>query len=632
MPGQPSMTATALTGVDSRRRTASFPALYALLIAVALLALALIDDAARGGWSGAGTFFWIDLLAIFLPGAWRLCFGSCGPGERMRILLILGLGLYVVKILHSPSQFTFHDELVTWRSVQDLGATNRLFTANPIVKAFPLYPGIDLAALAINRVSGLPLFPSGLVVIAVARMVAIVALYQMFRFATGSARAAGIAALVYIANPNFVFFDGQFSYESFALPLAIMVIAIVARALATAERPQRWALTGIATLLAVAVAPSHHITSYALALGMLVWTLVLFVRRRGDPAIRIAPAAFVACASALADVGWLIAVGRSTSEYLSPVLGGATGSTFSLLFGSGSGKTPFQSTGGPANSTLEQVMGFGSVAILLALLAFGLWRLRLNRPPNALTVILMLAAAVYPVSLILRLTQAGAETSNRASEFVFLGLGATAGVTLSSALIKGRLNGSRGRLLVVAMLGVLLVGGIVIGWAPSSRLPGPSLVEADARSVDPYDLAAAKWARAHLPAHSRIVADRQNAVLMAAYGMQNPQVGEVVGLQVASLITSPTIGPTEQRIVYQDAIRFIVVDNRLSTQRPVVGYYVEGKESKAFAYKAPLPRAAITKFSGYHGLSRIYDNGQVSIYEVLSHSRDASARAIGGSR
>jgi hypothetical protein len=628
------MTATALaTGVDSRaRKIASFPALYALFIAVGLLALALIDDAARGGWSGAGTLFWIDLLAIFLPGAWRVCSDACGPGERMRILVVLGLGLYVVKVLHSPSQFTFHDELVTWRSVQDLGSTNRLFTANPIVKAFPLYPGIDLTALAISRVSGLALFPSGLVVIAVARMIVIVALYQVFRLVTGSARAAGIAVLVYIANPNFVFFDGQFSYESFALPLAIMVIAVVARALAATERRQRWALTGIATLIAVAVAPSHHITSYALTLSLLVWTLVLALRRRGDSTIHVAPVVVVSCASALAVVGWLIAVGHSTSEYLSPVLGGATGSTFSLLFGSGSGKTPFQSSGGPANSTIEELMGFGAVAILLVLLAIGLWRLRRDRPPNALTVVLIIAGVLYPFTLLLRLTQAGAETSNRASEFVFLGLGLIIGLMLFSALVTGRLGRTPGHglVLVSGMLGLLFAGGIVIGWAPSVRLPGVPLVEADARSVEPYDLAAARWARAHLPAHSRIVADRANAVLMAAYGLQDPQVGKVVGLYVATLITSPTFGPPEQRIVSQDAIRFIVVDRRLSTQRPVVGYYVDNEEPGAFSYRTPLPATAITKFEGHRSLSRIYDNSEVSIYEVLPPQRGARNEILGG--
>lgn len=616
--GQEVTPTTPAESVSRRRWTPSYSACYALFTAVALLALALVDDAARIGRPWAGTVFWIDLLAIFLPAAWRICSGACAPEERVRILLILGLGLYVVKILHSPSQFTFHDELVTWRTVHDLGSTNGLFTTNPIVKAFPLYPGIDLATLAVNRVSGLHLFASGLILIGVMRALTILALYQLFRLATDSARVAGIAVLVYIANPNFVFFDAQFSYESFALPLAIVTLAVLARALAESDRRRRHALTAVALITAIAVAPSHHVTSYALTLSLLVWLSALALRRRKDFTLRCAPVALVAAASAFAVIAWLIAVGRSTSEYLSPVLGGASSSTLHLLLGSGSGKAPFQSVGGPTNSTLERIIGFGSVAILLTLLAVGLWRLRRHPPTNALTGMLVLAALLYPLTLALRLTQAGVETSNRASEFVFLGLGVVIGTVLFSALLTKRIHRSAAPLIVAGVLGLLFTGGIVIGQAPSARLPGPSLVEADSRSVEPYDLAAAAWARKHLPPHSRLVADRANALLMAAYGLQNPQVGKVVGLHVASVITSPTFGSSQRQILSQDAIRFIVVDRRLSKSRPVVGYYVDKGEPRAFSYSAPLPFASVTKFAGQFGLSRIYDNGEVSIYEFAS--------------
>src|ERR1700722_7061266 len=110
--------------VASRAR-ASFPALYALFVAFALVGVALIDDGARTGHSWAGSLFWIALLAIFLPAAWRVCSSGPSTSERVQILLVLGLGLYVVEILHSPNQFSFHDELVTWRSIQDLASTNR---------------------------------------------------------------------------------------------------------------------------------------------------------------------------------------------------------------------------------------------------------------------------------------------------------------------------------------------------------------------------------------------------------------------------------------------------------------------------------------------------------------------------
>jgi hypothetical protein len=599
------------------RSGVSASAAYALLVAGALLCMALIDDAARSGRPRADTLFWVALLVMFLPAAWLVCMQHRRAGERLQVLLLLAAGLYVAKILHSPSQFTFHDELVTWRSTQDLAGTGRLFTANPVVKAFPLYPGVELAALALSRVSGLGLFPAGLVVIGVAKVASAGALYDLFRRTAMSSRAAGIAVLVYVANPNFIFFDAQFSYESFSLPFAIVALAAAARAVDTEQAPVRRALTALACLAALAVTASHHLTSYALAAVLLAWTALLLARRRREPATRWTPAAATAATSALSVLAWLLLVGHKVSEYLSPVLGGAVTSTFNLLTGVSSGRTPFQAGGGPANSSLEQAFGVASVVLLLGLLAVGLWHVRSERPRPPLMTLLVCGAALYPLTLALRLTRAGAETSNRASEFVFIGLGATIGVTLAAGLHEGRLAHLRCRALVAVLLAVLFVGGAVIGWGPSARLPGPALVEADTRSVEPYDLAAARWAGAHLPAGSRIVADRENATLMAAYSRLDPQVGRIHRLYVASLITSPTFGPAQELVLRQDEIRFVVVDRRLARERPVVGYYVESKEPEAFTRRASLSPAAMTKFEGVPGLARIYDNGQVAIYEVL---------------
>lgn len=608
------------------RARVSFAAAYALWLAVVLLGLAAVDDAARAGQAWAGPLFWVALLAIFLPAAGRLCLRETPDGEgRLGVLMLLGLALYGVELLHSPSQFSFHDELVTLRSLHDLGATGRLFTPNPVVKAFSLYPGIDLATLATGRVSGLGAFPAGVIVIGAQRLVMVVALYELFRAATSSARVAGIAVLVYVANPNFVFFDAQFSYESFALPLAVMTLALVARALRERDPSHRRGLLWLAALTAIAVAPSHHITSYALGLTLLCWSGVLLLRHRHSPASNWTPVAIVAVTSVSASLLWLIAVGRSTSEYLSPVLGGAGDAAVNLLTGSGAGKAPFQSPGGPSNSPLERVLAFASVLALLALLVVEVWRLRRSRPSSAIGAVLVLAALLYPFTLFLRLTQAGTETSNRASECVFLGLAFVVAPTLSSFASSEPRSRVRA-VLAACALGVFFLGGIVIGQAPASRLPGGPLVEADPRSVEPYDLAAARWAAAHLPVHSRIVADRANALLMAAYALQDPQVGTVDDLHLASLITSPVFGTDQRRIISQDAIAYVVVDDRLSRERPVVGYYVEQNEPGAFAYRVPLAVQAITKFESEPELQRIFSDGHVSIYATTVSRDPRSAR------
>ena len=281
--------------------------------------------------------------------------------------------------------------------------------------------------------------------------------------------------------------------------------------------------------------------------------------------------------------------------------------------------------------------------LALVLLAAGLLRLRRERPPTALAGVFTLLAAIYPLSLLLRLTQAGAETSNRASEFLFLGLALVAGGVLSrispgggapAEAIASPTTGPRRRpwpavaatALFTSITLVLFSGGVVVGWPPSSRIPGPPLLEADPRSVEPYDLAAARWAAAHLPPHSRLVADRENGLLMSAYGNQDPQIGAVGRLALGAVITSPSFDRADRAIIAGAGLRYIVVDRRLGGHLPAFGVYVDHDEPGAYEHRSPLPASAVTKFAGAAGLRRIYDNGEVSIFAVQAPAAGSVAR------
>lgn len=620
-PVLPSPGAAEATAALVRRRRPAPPspvALYALLVAAALLALALIDNAGRAGASDTNTLFWLPLAAMVMPAAYRLAGDEARGRERLAIIVLLGAGLYLAKVLLSPAEFTFSDELSTLRSTEDLARTSRLLTPNTLAHGFAVYPGVGLTTLSLGRIAGTPLFLAGLLAIGTVKLVILLAVYRLLLLASRSERLSSIATLIYLANPNFLFFDAEFSYESLALPLAIATLALVGVALQSRAGAGRRRLTALAALLGVAVAPTHHITSYALLAVLAAWALAVAVVRRRRPG-SAGPGPLLAVLAAVgAAVGcWLAVVGSATGGYLRPVITGAVESTWNFLTGSGVGKTPFHS-GGEANSHLEQALGAASVLILLVLLALGVWRLRRERPVTPLGWVLLALAVAYPGSLALRLTQAGTETSNRASEFLFIGLS----IVAAGALPRARPDSPAvrriaGRLTISVVVVVLLAGGVVIGWPPDSRVPGPPLIEADPRSVEPYDLAAARWAAGHLQPGSPMVADRVNGLLMSAYAHQNPLIGAVHDLPFAAIITSPWWGPTEERLLLGPHIRYVVVDRRLAGRLPALGIYVDHDETDANAHRLPLSPLAVKKFEGRPNLPRVYDNGKVAIYEVL---------------
>ncbi len=60
-------------------------------------------------------------------------------------------------------------------------------------------------------------------------------------------------------------------------------------------------------------------------------------------------------------------------------------------------------------------------------------------------------------------------------------------------------------------------------------------------------------------------------------------------------------------------IDFLLIDLRLSTALPVLGFYFEPWEPRS---AAPLSAEALLKFDGIEGITRIYDNGFIVIYDV----------------
>src|SRR5207244_1861099 len=140
--------------------------------------------------------------------------------------------------------------------------------------------------------------------------------------------------------------------------------------------------------------------------------------------------------------------------------------------------------------------------------------------------------------------QGGAQASGRTVEFIFIGLALAVAVAALSLWGAGdRLRGLRS--VVLGLGAVVLVGGVIIGWPRSGRLPGPYLVAADARSIDDTSLSASKWTRAALGPDRRFVSDRSNRALLSAYGDQETLVPGTASVALWPLYFATQLGHAE---------------------------------------------------------------------------------------
>ena len=200
---------------DDKRPIATAPVAWAPVLALSsafgVLSVAVAYAAARGGGTDE-TAYWLGLLLIVVPLAIRLLSARPSSTERLLLLLMGAFALYLVKVLHSPVAFTLHDEFSHLRTATDILEYGELFRPNPLLIASPFYPGLELLTVGLVRLTGLPIFEAGILIIGAARLLHVVALYLLYLRLSRSPRVAGVGTLLYAANPSFLFFDAAFSY------------------------------------------------------------------------------------------------------------------------------------------------------------------------------------------------------------------------------------------------------------------------------------------------------------------------------------------------------------------------------------------------------------------------------------
>ena len=584
-----------------------------LTSAVGVFLVALAYNGGRVAAPWADTLFWFGLLVLFLPIAGRLF--SPGPArqERIALIIVLGIALSLAKFLQYPLYFASYDEFSHWRTAQDIAASGHLFQGNPLLSISPLYPGLEIVTNALSSLTGLSIFISGTLVTGVARLMFVLALYLFYEHISNSAHVAGIATLLYMANPGFMGTDMMFAYESLALPLAVFVVLVVAHRYYAPGRHHK-GLTLVIWLGLAAVVITHHLTSYALVAFLCLWTAAYFLQGRGQQG-KAGPGR-VALLGLVLSIAWLIYTGNIVVSYLASPFAGAVHQLVQILDGERTIRPLFQDGSGFVTPLWERVTAYTSETLILLGILFGLFRILRHYRANATALALAGAALAYPASQILHLTNTGAEVADRSTEFLFLGIA----FVLAVGVVKfwlSRVPTWRRSVITMGMVAVLFMGQTIVGNGPPwARMPGPYLVSADQRSIEPEGIDAAEWADSYLGPGHRIASDRINTLLMATYGGEWVVTASNDKIAIWPLFISPQFRPRMEEILLQDKIQYLVVDRRLSTGLPRVGTYFNKGEPNALHYTMSIDAAALAKFDSMRGVSRIFDSGDIVIYDV----------------
>ena len=583
----------------------------ALTTALGVLVVSISYTAGRHGHADskvADYVYWAGQAIIFVPASIRLLTrrGSTEAGT-VAAITILTVAQYLCKLCYSPLSFTYSDELAHWLTAENILHTGTLFSPNYGLPISPQYPGLEEATTALVQISGLSLFAAGVIVAGIAHLLFVVTLYLLFRNIGGSQRLAGVAIIFYATNPGLAYFDSLFAYQTLAIGFMGVVLLAAWRLTDAKSSPERRGWAVIAVLAIAATVVTHHVTSYLLTGTLLLIAVASLIAKNRRTAGRTGALALWAV---IAIAGWIAFVAPSTISYLWPPFASvATG--FRALLTGGLAGAPGASTA-VQNPASHQLVAAVAVLILSCLLPIGWLQVRRRFRGQPWVLAMAFGSLTWYAILVIRFAASnGSELSGRASTFVYVPSAFIAAIGFRwfiDRVPRLRANAFIG----AGLVGVLLmsVDGVVNSWPPSwERLPGPYQVGGVERSIGPEEIAVGNWLLAGLGPGNRIASDFGNDPMVGTYGYQNPILG------VSFLYLTPTYSPAVQREVYQQQIHYALVDLRLTRQLPASGEYF-ALDPYSGTYRRPLPPVDMTKFNTIPGVARVFDSGDIVIYDL----------------
>jgi hypothetical protein len=589
----------------------------ALGMAVATIIVAVAFAGARSGKSWATDLFWVGQVALYaIPAAFLLFRRSLLRAEAFGIALLMPVATFLILAYYSPDQFRFIDEFQHVQTAQTILATHHLFHANTSLPVSPQYPGLEIITSAVVAITHLSITTSGMIVTGIAHVLVGLCLYFLVLEVFRRPRIAAFAAVIYATGPHYQFFDSYFIYQTIALPfLLLSLLAVVKMMKSKGGVANAWGVVAIAAGAVTVV--SHHITSYALVGLLLLFVVVQLFLPRPARSWRVPVVLLVVAAMV---VGWDLGVATATLSYIKPIIDSLLGRHGVLP------NSHKQGVSGnlPLPDTIWEYLSTLLLVVLVLLGAWQAWKAR-ARDSNALSLGLALGALSIFIVLVVRVASGdGSELAGRAMSFALIPISIVCAAVIIDRVRKkpdGPKHGAPrfanfGMAVVgTGVLVVLAVGGIAGGW-PSyyARLPGPHRVSAYERSVDEHNLDAAAWAAAKLPRGGGVASDDFTESMFSSIGNQAYQ------RNLADLFLTTTYTAADRTLVKNKRITYVVADRRITEQLPAAGFYFSPDPHQG-NYKKPLAPASIDKFNSVPGVSRVYDDGTIVIYDLAGAAK-----------
>ena len=314
---------------------------------------------------------------------------------------------------------------------------------------------------------------------------------------------------------------------------------------------------------------------------------------------------------------WVVFVARPVIEYLSGPITASITELIGVLTGTGNVRHFFiDHTAGHATPLWQQLTMLSSVGLITLAVPFAflcIWhRYRYNPFPFMLGVV----SLIYLLTQALRFTSANANIADRSSPYIFIAISFALAILITQ-MWPTRMLKWRQMIFITFLVSLVFLGGNMLRSGPSwTLMPSGYVVGDDSNSVSLEGLQAATWTLQHLGPNNRISTDTTNNLLFSDYGDQRMVTIPVDRVDVAPVFYATALTSWQIAILQSAQVHYLVVDLRLSTALPEKGNYFGGEEAPDLNLTAPISRQALTKFDTVPQINRVFDSGDIVIYDV----------------
>ena len=584
--------------------------LVSLLVFVGGINLQARAHLATSSRESAYVFFWCGIVLCLVSAT------SIGGNrysslfQRVLGLLLIGGALYLPVFLRSPELPTFQDELFhiqTLELMRDLKTSQVPITFYPIAGNFPGLEYVGLATLYTTQASIMTtvrFLALGLHVIT-----PVIAFYA-YRTVGLRSFTAFYASLFYIANVGYFYFFSTFSYGTLGIVLFLYIVMLAHRK-NCGDRGGSVEVSALLLLSLFSIVVAHHMSSAIAILYLYLLLVVSFVVGRRPALSNVATYALVLWFS------WLAYQAVRSVSYLYSNLAPRVVSILEFMLKEQNQIHPLF-----LNSQLplgERIIAYMYPILLFVLCALSFLTMfhKKRYPmdhPDFLSGYLTLALfgpltwfALGPLVL-----SNSAEVVYRVSPYVFIGVGFYAALYVGEWSRKG---GILRQLVLVSLTLVVLAGGIIIGDNQAGRFTSKEVHYAGGPEVLTADIIhAAEWLKNEHGRFNLTVGDMMSSIAFSVFGMQRTDL-------YATWEPFYTPDPsTAQMFMDENHVDYLVVDLRDGRYPPRYRYYFNQAELYDESLQTryldeTFPSYLLTKFDNIQRLQRIYDNGDIVIYE-----------------